>query len=108
MHRYGGAEPGDRTMIDALHPVLESLEDSGEELWQRPGQALAKAAEAGKSAAQHYIVIIMIHDHRYHHDYHQNQIDDHHPPGKAGAAATKTMKAKAGRASYVAADKVEQ
>ena len=46
-------------MIDALHPVLESLEDSGEELWQRPGQALAKAAEAGKSAAQHYIVIIM-------------------------------------------------
>ena len=26
--------------------------------------------------------------------------------GKAGAAATKTMKAKAGRASYVAADKV--
>jgi len=70
--KYGGAEPGDRTMIDALHPVLESLEDSGEELWQRPGQALAKAAEAGK----------------------------------AGAAATKTMKAKAGRASYVAADKV--
>ena len=27
--------------------------------------------------------------------------------GKAGAAATKTMKAKAGRASYVAADKVK-
>ena len=27
-------------------------------------------------------------------------------PGKAGAAATKTMKAKAGRASYVAPDKV--
>ena len=36
-------------MIDALHPVLESLEDSGDQLWQRPGQALAKAAEAGKS-----------------------------------------------------------
>ena len=47
MYRYGGAEPGDRTMIDALQPVLESLEASGEELWQRPGQALAKAAEAG-------------------------------------------------------------
>merc|ERR1719352_2191166 len=65
--KYGGAEPGDRTMIDALQPVLESLEDSGDQLWQRPGQALPKAA---------------------------------------GAAATKTMKAKAGRASYVAADKV--
>ena len=36
-------------MIDALHPVLESLEACGEELWQRPGQAMAKAAEAGKS-----------------------------------------------------------
>ena len=23
--RYGGAEPGDRTMIDALNPVLDSL-----------------------------------------------------------------------------------
>ena len=23
--RYGGAEPGDRTMIDALSPVLDSL-----------------------------------------------------------------------------------
>merc|ERR1712032_979277 len=53
--KYGGAEPGDRTMIDALHPVLESLEDSGEELWQRPGQALAKAAEAAKAGRASYV-----------------------------------------------------
>merc|ERR1712013_449788 len=31
--KYGGAEPGDRTMIDALNPVLESLESSGDDLW---------------------------------------------------------------------------
>ena len=45
-------------MIDALHPALESLEDSGEELWQRTGQALAKAAEAGKSDGDHDLINI--------------------------------------------------
>ena len=96
-------------MIDALHPALESLEDSAEELWQRPGQALAKAAEAGKSDDDYHQVGQLVYaDHQNQHGYHQNQDYDPPPPGKAGAAATKTMKAKAGRASYVAADKVEQ
>jgi dihydroxyacetone kinase len=29
MMAYGGAKPGDRTMIDALHPALEAWADSG-------------------------------------------------------------------------------
>lgn len=29
MKHYGGAEPGDRTLIDALQPALEALRDSG-------------------------------------------------------------------------------
>jgi len=70
--KYGGAAPGDRTMIDALHPALEVLETNQVELRTSPGSVLQKAAEAATK----------------------------------GAAATKTMKAKAGRASYVAADKV--
>jgi len=70
--KYGGAEQGDRTMLDALLPALESLETAGPEIRSRPGQTLAKAAEASR----------------------------------AGAGATKGMKARAGRASYVAPEKV--
>jgi len=70
--KYGGAAPGDRTMIDALHPALEVLESNLVELRSSPRQVLQKAAEAALK----------------------------------GATDTKTMKAKAGRASYVAADKV--
>lgn len=69
---YGGAQPGDRTMIDALYPALESLEGNMDDLRNRPGQALAKAAQACS----------------------------------AGATSTKGMRAQAGRASYVAQDKV--
>ena len=57
-------------MIDALHPALESLEDSGEELWQRPGQALAKAAEAGKSDDDYHQVGQLVYaDHQNQHGY---------------------------------------
>ena len=70
--KYGGAAPGDRTMIDALYPALTVLESNLLELLTSPGPVLVKAAEAASK----------------------------------GAADTKRMKAKAGRASYVASDKV--
>ena len=70
--KYGGAAPGDRTMIDALYPALTVLESNLLELVTSPGPVLVKAAEAASK----------------------------------GAADTKRMKAKAGRASYVASDKV--
>merc|ERR1712013_4679 len=64
--KYGGAAPGDRTMIDALHPALTVLESNLLELVTCPGPVLVQAGEAD----------------------------------------TRGMKAKAGRASYVASDKV--
>ncbi|XP_027050132.1 triokinase/FMN cyclase-like isoform X3 [Pocillopora damicornis] len=49
--RYGGAEPGDRTMLDALHPAgstLISELDSGVD----PLEAVEKAVEAAELGAQ--------------------------------------------------------
>jgi len=69
---YGGAEPGDRTMIDALHPALLALEAKKSQLKSDMKYVIEEAVEAAT----------------------------------AGAANTKTMKAKAGRASYVASEKV--
>lgn len=49
--RYGGAEPGDRTMLDALHPAgstLISELDSGVD----PLEAVEKAVEAAEVGAQ--------------------------------------------------------
>jgi len=43
MQAYGGAQPGDRTMLDALVPAVESL--------QR-GESLAQAAQAARDGAQ--------------------------------------------------------
>ncbi|MGZ5968432.1 MAG: dihydroxyacetone kinase subunit DhaK [Polyangiales bacterium] len=42
IQHYGGASPGDRTMLDALFPAIESLESGG----------LAAAAEAAKRGAE--------------------------------------------------------
>ena len=70
--KYGGARPGDRTMIDALHPAVEALEAGS--LETDLAGTLGRAVEAGR----------------------------------AGAERTKTMKAQAGRASYVAVEKVSQ
>jgi len=70
--KYGGAAPGDRTMIDALSPALSVLESQESELRTNPVPVLERAGQAASK----------------------------------GAADTKNMKAKAGRASYVAADKV--
>lgn len=42
MQEIGGARPGDRTMIDALHPALEALSDG-----------LAAAARAARAGANH-------------------------------------------------------
>ena len=69
MQEYGRAQPGDRTMIDALHPAFQALhQDLGSDL---------KTFEAATCAAE------------------------------KGAANTLTMKARAGRASYVSADELK-
>ncbi len=62
MMEYGGANPGDRTMIDALLPALNALPD------------LAKAAKAARIGAD---------------------------------ATAKMLSARAGRSTYVSADKLE-
>ncbi|MFM9271090.1 dihydroxyacetone kinase subunit DhaK [Halomonas elongata] len=43
MQEYGGARPGDRTMLDALMPAIESLQH---------GNTLAEAAQAARTGAQ--------------------------------------------------------
>ncbi|MDW4499297.1 dihydroxyacetone kinase subunit DhaK [Sulfitobacter sp. D35] len=48
MQRIGGAEPGDRTMVDALKPALEALADRG----------LPAAAEAARQGADHTATIV--------------------------------------------------
>ncbi|XP_076464417.1 triokinase/FMN cyclase-like [Babylonia areolata] len=64
--RYGGAEPGDRTMLDALQPALDSL-----------------AATVGSPATHRFQQAVLA--------------------AQKGAESTRTMKARAGRASYVRA-----
>jgi len=63
MQAYGGAKPGDRTMLDALLPAIAALQ---------AGQSLAQATQAAR----------------------------------AGADATRHMKARAGRASYIPAEQL--
>lgn len=56
MQEYGGAFPGDRTMIDALHPALQLLESEGLEAAARAARegafstATLGIARAGRSA----------------------------------------------------------
>ncbi|XP_046567393.1 LOW QUALITY PROTEIN: triokinase/FMN cyclase-like [Haliotis rubra] len=47
--RYGGAEPGDRTMLDALYPASSTLEKQLPQL--PPLEAFAKAVEAAQQGA---------------------------------------------------------
>ncbi|MFJ4438128.1 DAK2 domain-containing protein [Streptomyces sp. NPDC088923] len=47
IRRVGGAAPGDKTLVDALHPAAESLKESAADPDRTPGSALAAAAEAG-------------------------------------------------------------
>ncbi|WEH31807.1 DAK2 domain-containing protein [Streptomyces sp. AM 3-1-1] len=47
IRRVGGAAPGDKTLVDALHPAAESLRGSAADPAGTPGSALAAAAEAG-------------------------------------------------------------
>lgn len=57
MQHYGGAQPGDRTMLDALMPALAALQDGGLAAAARAARAGADAtaqlaqARAGRSAA---------------------------------------------------------
>ncbi|XP_063043440.1 triokinase/FMN cyclase isoform X2 [Engraulis encrasicolus] len=68
MKRYGGAEPGDRTMLDALCPAVEELQ----KLLSSPPGGYMGILQAAVERAE------------------------------AGADSTRSMSAKAGRASYVA------
>lgn len=65
--KYGGAEPGDRTMLDSMIPAVKTLKDNLKSDWNT---MMVKITEAARR----------------------------------GAKATANMAAKAGRASYVAAD----
>jgi len=47
--KYGGAEPGDRTMIDALHPALLILEQAGGLI---NGEVLSAAGKAATQGAE--------------------------------------------------------
>jgi len=47
----GGARPGDRTMVDALHPAAETLARSLAE-GRQPAQAWAEAVQAARSGAE--------------------------------------------------------
>ena len=51
MKQYGGADLGDRTLIDALQPALEALRDSdlrtAAQAAQQGAEATAKMAKAG-------------------------------------------------------------
>ncbi|XP_036967676.1 triokinase/FMN cyclase [Acanthopagrus latus] len=72
MKRYGGAEPGDRTMLDALCPAVDELMKL---TTAPPGGELAVLQAAVQKAA-------------------------------LGAESTRHLTAKAGRASYIAAERV--
>ncbi|XP_035531505.1 triokinase/FMN cyclase [Morone saxatilis] len=72
MRRYGGADPGDRTMLDALCPAVDELMKLTTE---PPGGQMAVLQAAVQRAA-------------------------------SGAESTRNLTARAGRASYVAAERV--
>uniref|UniRef100_A0A3B1JVM4 Triokinase/FMN cyclase n=1 Tax=Astyanax mexicanus TaxID=7994 RepID=A0A3B1JVM4_ASTMX len=71
MKRYGGAEPGDRTMLDALCPAVEELM----KLLTAPGDHMAVLQAAVEKA-------------------------------ELGAESTRDLTAKAGRASYIASERL--
>nr|XP_033465686.1 triokinase/FMN cyclase isoform X2 [Epinephelus lanceolatus] len=72
MRRYGGADPGDRTMLDALCPAVDEL------------MTLTAAPPGGQMAVLQAAV----------------------QKAALGAESTRNLTAKAGRASYIAAERV--
>ncbi|CAC5363909.1 DAK [Mytilus coruscus] len=72
IRKYGGADPGDRTMLDALYPASEELSSCL--------KAKKSPIESFKSAVQKC---------------------------EEGAKSTATMKARAGRSSYVSQDRLK-
>ncbi|KAM9836777.1 triokinase/FMN cyclase isoform 2-T2 [Aulostomus maculatus] len=72
MRRYGGAEPGDRTMLDALCPAVDELMN------------LSRAPPAGQMAVLQAAV----------------------QRAAEGAESTRDLTARAGRASYIAAERL--
>ncbi|MFC5051204.1 dihydroxyacetone kinase subunit DhaL [Rubritalea spongiae] len=51
----GGAKPGDKTMIDALHPAVEAAKANIDKPLSESIKAVAEAAEAGKEASKDMI-----------------------------------------------------
>jgi dihydroxyacetone kinase len=51
----GGAKPGDKTMIDALHPAAEAAKENIDKPLSESIKAVAAAAEAGKEASKDMI-----------------------------------------------------
>lgn len=55
--RKGGAKPGDKTVVDALDPMVKALQEqasSGKDFLEMLREG-AKAAEAGKEASKQYV-----------------------------------------------------
>lgn len=50
--KYGGAEPGDRTMIDALHPALLVLREEAGTLLSSTSSCMKRAGEASQEGAK--------------------------------------------------------
>ncbi len=48
IQKKGGAQIGDRTLIDALEPASSALSEGGEEMFQKAYEAAKKGAESTK------------------------------------------------------------
>ena len=55
VQKRGGAKPGDKTMVDALHPAAEKAQEVAGETLSAAAGAIADAAEAGKDASKEMI-----------------------------------------------------
>ena len=55
VQKRGGAKPGDKTMVDALHPAAEKAQEVAGESLSAAANAVADAGEAGKEASKDMI-----------------------------------------------------
>ena len=55
VQKRGGAKPGDKTMVDALHPAAEKAQEVARESLSAAANAVADAGEAGKEASKDMI-----------------------------------------------------
>ena len=74
MQEIGGANLGDRTMVDALHPALDALEDS-----------MATAAKAARAGADHTATLVKANAGRASY-INAQQLEGHKDPGAEAVA----------------------